>query len=205
MNSEVLKKYRWGNPTSSAPCEEASAESVAGVYPFRLKVLLSSFRQKVSLYLQLAKIRITFLAGLSTTAGFILHSREWQWKVLIPSLGIFLLASASSAFNHLQDRELDAFMERTRRRPLPAGKLLPHQVLTFAITLFLLGCVTLITGKCLPALWLGLLAMGLYNAMYTPLKRKSPFAVIPGSLIGAIPPLAGWMCAGGNPLAPEIL
>ncbi|MHA2610907.1 MAG: UbiA family prenyltransferase [bacterium JZ-2024 1] len=205
MPHKMSQKGGTGYLPSPASSLEDQSAGLKGNFFTPVKNFLNTWGQRASLYLQLAKIRITLLATLSTSTGYILYSREWNREVLIPSLGIFLLASASASLNHLQDRNLDALMVRTQRRPLPSGKLFPRQVLVFSGSLFLLGSLILILGKCIPALSLGLFAALLYNVLYTHLKRTTPYAAIPGALIGAIPPLAGWVCAGGNPYSIKIL
>jgi len=96
-------------------------------------------------------------------------------------------------------------MVRTNRRPIPTGKLKPGTALLISVCLIFLGSVILFFGTNLTALWLGLFAVLWYNGVYTPLKRKTAFAVIPGSLIGAIPPAVGWVTGGSSILDPRIL
>ena len=97
-------------------------------------------------------------------------------------------------------------MERTKGRPIPSKKLSPSTALKISIGLLLSGSILLYVGAHGSALVLGLFAMFWYNGVYTPLKRKSPFAAIPGALIGAIPPLIGWVSGKGLfSLDPQIL
>jgi protoheme IX farnesyltransferase len=97
-------------------------------------------------------------------------------------------------------------MERTKGRPIPSKKLSPSTALKISIGLLLFGSIILYAGAHWSALGLGLFAMFWYNGVYTSLKRKSPFAAIPGALIGAIPPLIGWVSGKGHlSLDPQIL
>ncbi len=89
-------------------------------------------------------------------------------------------------------------MERTKNRPIPANKVTPANVLLFSIFFAVTGSLILYFFSGLSCLLLGLMALLWYNGIYTPLKRKTAFAVIPGSIIGAIPPLIGWKAAGGD-------
>ena len=108
------------------------------------------------------------------------------------------MAMAASALNEVQERDLDARMERTRLRPIPRGAVSPRAAVLFASALGTLGFLLLrMASDFRPAL-LGLLAWGWYNGLYTPLKRFSAFAVVPGAVIGALPPAMGWTAAGGD-------
>ena len=96
-------------------------------------------------------------------------------------------------------------MERTRGRPIPSQRLDPATALKIAFFLLILGGFTLLKGANGIAFGLGVLALFWYNGLYTFLKRKTAFAVIPGALVGAIPPLLGWVHGGGHPFDPQIL
>jgi protoheme IX farnesyltransferase len=74
-----------------------------------------------------------------------------------------------------------------------------------ALSLFLTGTALLMLTRHLLAPFLGIFTLLWYNLVYTPLKRVTAFAVLPGAVIGALPPLIGWTAAGGNPLDMEIL
>lgn len=148
-------------------------------------------------YLELAKVKITGAVAFSTFLGYVLFNGKINLGLLLPTLGIFLLACAASALNHYQEYDTDALMERTKNRPIPSGLVSPGKALAFAILLTLIGGYVLYIGAGYVGLQLGILALLWYNAIYTPLKKKTAFAVIPGSLIGAIPPAVGWVAAGG--------
>lgn len=154
---------------------------------------------------ELGKFRITFFVAFSTAIGYILFNQGFDLNLIYPSIGVFLLASGSSAFNHLQERKTDALMDRTRNRPLPSGRVTPEFVIAYAFILVLAGSGLLLIFGNVIAFILGLTALFWYNIIYTPLKRKYVLAVVPGSLIGAIPPVIGWVAAGGDPLAIQAL
>ncbi len=151
----------------------------------------------VKLYLELAKVRITFAVMLTTFTGYLLM-KGFEMNIFLPVTGIFLLASGSAAINHFQERKSDALMKRTRNRPLPSGKISPLHALLFALTLVVSGSSVIYASSGINAMLLALSALVWYNFIYTPLKKKTPFAVIPGAVIGAIPPLVGWLAAGGS-------
>lgn len=156
------------------------------------------------LLLSLGKIRISLLVTFSTAAGYLLAAQEVTLHMFVPAAAVFLLACGSCALNQYQEREIDALMDRTRNRPLPSGKLNPSFALFVSLGLISAGSFILFHGASLLAGILGLFAIFWYNGIYTPLKRKTAFAAIPGALIGAIPPALGWVSGGGSLLDPRI-
>jgi protoheme IX farnesyltransferase len=162
---------------------------------------MKSFR----IFLELSKVKITFAVALTTITGYLLAGGSFDTGLILPTIGIFLLACGSSAINHFQEREQDLKMERTRNRPIPSGRISPSGALLFAFILTALGSSILYTGSGLLGMQLGLLALIWYNVIYTPLKKKTAFAVVPGAVIGAIPPLVGWVSAGGQLSDPRAL
>jgi len=148
--------------------------------------------------LELSKFKITVAVALTTITGYLLARERFDIYLILPTLGIFILACGSSAINHYQERETDALMERTRKRPIPSGRISATGALLFAMVLTITGSYLLYYSSGMLAMQLGLLALLWYNAFYTPLKKKTAFAVIPGAVIGAIPPLVGWVAGGGS-------
>ena len=120
-------------------------------------------------------------------------------------IGILLLAMGSSALNEVQEHRLDALMPRTANRPIPRGDLSPARGALIAMVLAVSGFLLLLLAHNLTSALLGALALAWYNGFYTPLKRISAFAVVPGSLIGALPPAIGWTAAGGSVADPSVL
>lgn len=159
----------------------------------------------LKIFLDLSKGRIALLAALSTATGYLLASDSVSLAIVFPTVGLFLLACGSSALNQYQERDIDCLMKRTKGRPIPSARLTPPQALVIALLSMLSGSLILLVGSNVVALGLGLFAAFWYNAIYTPLKKRSPFAAIPGALVGAIPPAVGWAAAGGSPFDPKIL
>lgn len=159
----------------------------------------------IKILLELNKVRITIAVTLTTIAGYILAKGTADLEMIMPVLGIFILACGSAALNHIQDKDKDAIMERTQNRPIPSGALSVNMVIFIAISEIVIGSALIYYGSGFLEMQLGLLALIWYNGIYTPLKRKTAFAVIPGSVIGAIPPLVGWVAAGGNLLDPKAM
>lgn len=154
--------------------------------------------QSINTLSELAKVKITFAVALTTITGYLLAGGGFDTGLILPTLGIFLLACGSSAINHFQEREQDAKMERTQNRPIPSGRISPMGALLFAFVLSAAGSWLLYVSSGMLGMQLGLLALIWYNVIYTPLKRKTAFAVVPGAVIGSIPPLVGWVAAGGS-------
>lgn len=156
------------------------------------------FVEQFKLLSEVTKLRITALVSFTTGLGYILANEGFNINIIYPVLGIFFLACGSAALNHLQEKNLDLLMDRTKTRPLPSGK--TGNIYYYSVILFftVLGVLLLLLKTNIPTLSIGLITYFWYNAVYTPLKRKSALAVIPGSLVGALPPLAGWTAAGGD-------
>lgn len=153
--------------------------------------------ETLAAYLDLTKPRITFLIVLSALAGFALGSSSpINWVLLFHTVfGIGLLCSGIGALNQYWERDLDALMLRTQRRPLPSGKLNARQALWFGIALALLAEVYLFRFvNPLTAAW-GLGAFGSYLFLYTPLKTRTSWCTFIGAFPGALPPLLGWTAA----------
>jgi len=149
-------------------------------------------------YGELCKVTISLFSACSALTGFLLAGHEFRPEALVLVIGVFLLACGSSALNQYQERNTDALMPRTERRPIPSGRILPSHALALCVMLVSLGLLTLLLTGRLVAPFLGLFAVLWYNGLYTMLKRKSAFALIPGSLVGIIPPAIGWVSARGS-------
>ncbi len=159
----------------------------------------------IKILLELNKVKIIILVTLSTLLGYVMAYGGFSVDAIMPVLGIFILAGGSAMLNQYQEIEIDRQMERTKNRPLPSGKISPKTVLFILITEIITGSALLYYGSGFLAMQLGLLAVIWYNGIYTNLKKKTPFAVIPGAFIGAIPPAVGWVAGGGAINDPAII
>lgn len=154
-------------------------------------------------WIELLKIRITAASTVTTLVGYVLARGQFDLTLAPVLAGIMLQACGAAALNQVQDANLDAVMPRTAGRPIPSGRVSRKAALVYALTLLVLGSVLL--GLVSPlAATLGLAAAVVYNGIYTPMKRVSPFAALPGSFIGALPPVVGWVAAGGYLSDPTI-
>ncbi len=145
----------------------------------------------------LCRAPIAFFAAYSAATGYLLARGHSLATGVMIALGVFALAAGASALNQYQERHIDARMERTRRRPLPAGLLRPAYALAASLMLIAVGLALLaLSGGRAPAL-LGLLAAVWYNGVYTHLKRITAFAAVPGAIVGMAPPAVGWLAGNG--------
>ena len=145
-------------------------------------------------YWSLTKPEVNFLVLVSTLVGFCLASRgPWDLPLLFHTLlGTLLVASGTGTLNQYLERKSDAFMRRTARRPLPAGRLSPSKALWFGTLLSVGGGLELWLGANPFTSALALLTLGAYLALYTPLKKTTPLCTLVGAFPGAMPPLIGW-------------
>ncbi len=159
----------------------------------------------LSSVLQLGKIKISVPVALTGFLGYYRASGDFDMVMLFTLFGILFMSMGASTFNHIQERHTDQRMKRTANRPLPAGRISLKAAVTAGMLLAAGGLALLgLTGSW-TATAIGLFTLGWYNLLYTPLKRVTPFAVLPGALIGALPPMIGWTAAGGSLLNGEIL
>lgn len=155
-------------------------------------------KEKLKLLAELGKVKITFAVALTTIAGYVLAGGSFDQGLILPVLGIFILACGSSALNHFQDSDRDGLMKRTSNRPIPSGKISKTNALLISLVMIVVGSAAIWIGSDFTGFQLGLLALIWYNGIYTPMKRQTAFAVIPGSVIGSIPPVVGWVAGGGD-------
>ena len=121
------------------------------------------------------------------------------------AVGVFILAGGASALNQYMERSYDARMIRTKLRPIPSGKIAPLNALFVSIIFIVSGLLVLLIFSGTTCFLLGLFNIAWYNFLYTNLKKITPFAVVPGSLAGAVPVIIGWSAAGGYFLGPAIV
>lgn len=162
-------------------------------------------KNNLSIWLELGKVRITAAVSITTITGYLLKTSRLDPGLGWTVLGIFLLASGASSLNHLQEYRYDRRMSRTRNRPLPSGRITQMGAVAVTLAYSIPGSLLLYFGTGMQGMLLGWLAFFWYNVVYTYLKRYTAWAVIPGSLIGSIPPLIGWVCAGGSLMDPLVL
>jgi protoheme IX farnesyltransferase len=154
--------------------------------------------------LELGKVRISFSVALSALTGYVLFTSVLDMQGWAITAGVFLMSCSSGALNHWQERKTDALMPRTKNRPIPGGRISPATGFIIALAFAVSGTGILLLSAPVVAAVLGWITLFFYNLVYTPLKKVSAFAVIPGSFVGALPPLIGWAGAGGS-LTSEVI
>lgn len=150
-------------------------------------------------FLALTKPRITVMAVfVAAGAALLAPGAREPWTLAVSLLAIGLLVGAANALNQFIEREGDALMERTRNRPLPAGQLEPRAAVILGVVLsaialpLLFLAVNALTGL------LAVIALVNYVGLYTPLKRRTSWALQVGAISGAMPVLMGWTTVTGR-------
>ncbi len=161
------------------------------------------WRSTLSDYWALTKPEVNFLILITTGVGFYLGCGNEARPLSVLSLfntllGTLLVASGTGTLNQYIEREFDAQMRRTARRPAAAGRLKTPAVLAFGIALAGIGSTYLAATVNLLASMLAVLTLLTYLFLYTPLKRQTPLCVFVGAFPGAMPPLIGWAAASGR-------
>lgn len=161
-------------------------------------------KQQYKIIFELGKVRISLPIALSALTGFVMFTGELNSQGWLLALGVFFMSCSSSTINHWQESDTDAKMPRTKNRPIPSGKISRHGAFAVAAGFAALGSAILILTNPVIALVLSWVTLFFYNVVYTPMKRVSAFAVIPGSMVGALPPMIGW-AGGGGELTSEVI
>ncbi|MHB8579736.1 MAG: UbiA family prenyltransferase [Ignavibacteriaceae bacterium] len=169
------------------------------------KFFTTLIKDKINIVVELSKLRITTFVTLTTVFGFICAAGKMTSSIIAPVIGVLLLSSGSAVVNHFQERDTDALMDRTKNRPIPSGRISAASALVISLILIISGSAILLLDVGTVAFLLGLLNLFWYNGVYTPLKRVYALAIIPGSLVGAIPPMIGWVAGGGHILDWQII
>jgi len=154
---------------------------------------------------KLMRLGVSLTVSFSAATGYLVANSFFDLEIIFIIIGVFLLSGGASAFNQYQERSTDALMSRTKNRPIPSGKISAKTGLFIAILLCISGFFVLYTESGFIPAFLGLLNLLWYNGFYTYLKKKTAFAVVPGSLTGVTPLLIGWSATGAYLLHPEIL
>ena len=160
----------------------------------------SALATRVADYIEIAKLRISLMVLLTVSVGYFLalQGAASYLPLLHACVGVSLAAIGASAVNQWFERETDARMRRTKNRPLPMKRLAPTEVLLFGFACAVTGCVyMLVMVNAITAAMTGLTFV-LYAGVYTPLKRVTSLCTAVGAIPGALPPVLGWLAAGGQ-------
>ena len=170
-----------------------------------------SLKEKLTDYASLAKLRLASLVVYSAGLGYgialltaevfpLAHKMDYEfsWQTfLYIILGGFLVTGSSNGFNQVIERDSDAKMERTKNRPIPAGRMSAAEGLIVSSVLGIIGLYLLYEINHI-SFALGLVALVSYVAIYTPLKKMTPISVFVGAFPGSIPPMIGYIAASGE-------
>jgi len=165
----------------------------------RIRVKTNGPLSRLFAIVSLTKLRISALvAALASTAFFFVRP-VWDTDLFGFAISVCVLTMGASALNNFQDRKTDAYFERTKYRPLPQGRLSDRFAIVISTASIAIGVggLTLFSVSPVRAVICAMLSIVLYNGVYTPLKRKTVLAIAPGSLVGSLPVLLGWLGAGG--------
>lgn len=156
-----------------------------------LKTLFTDFKQ-------LTKVGLSVSVVFTSITGYLLGATEIDFTtIVLLAIGGYFMVGASNAFNQVIEKDIDAVMQRTKNRPLPAGRMSVTTAMVIASFFTIAGIAILyaIHPKC--ALF-GAVSIFLYTSAYTPLKAVTPLAVFVGAIPGAIPFMLGWVAATGT-------
>jgi protoheme IX farnesyltransferase len=153
---------------------------------------------------ELGKYRISISVAITAIVGYLLYDVLFDFKLVLVFLGTMLMSMGSASYNHWQERKLDPLMDRTNKRPIATGRIDSKKGFAISSILSLLGMLLLLGTGELSSMLVGLVTLLIYNLVYTPMKRVSNLAVLPGAIVGGLPPLIGWVAAGGYIYAPAI-
>ncbi len=154
-------------------------------------------------FLVLTKFVLSFAVSLSALFAYMMAKGEIGADMFIATLAVLLVALGVSAINEVQEYKEDAKMERTKHRPIASGKWSPRTGLAIAGVLIVSSLILIYDLLGFAGLNLILFSFIWYNGFYTPLKKKSALAVVPGALLGVVPPAIGWLTAGHSLWEPE--
>lgn len=160
-----------------------------------------SFKAIFRDFKEITKAGLAISVLFSSIAGYLLgfdesHPSSWTTLIML-IIGGYCMVGASNAFNQVIEKDLDALMDRTKNRPVPAGRMSPNVALFVASLLTIIGLILLYLINPKTAMF-GAISIFLYTSAYTPLKTVTPLSVFVGAIPGAIPFMLGWVAATGN-------
>jgi len=151
-------------------------------------------------YCELTKFKLSLLVVMSTAVAFVMASElgiDWiifLWTVV----GTMLSSAAAATWNQLFESKRDAKMSRTKDRPVPSGRISTLHAFVVGVILTYCGLSILAVGANLAAAGVSLITILTYVFVYTPLKPRTSFNTFVGAIVGAFPPILGWVAAVGS-------
>jgi protoheme IX farnesyltransferase len=146
-------------------------------------------------FTEITKLRLSVSVVFSSVAGYLLGAAEVDFMILLLlCIGGYCMVGASNVYNQIMERDLDSLMDRTKNRPIPAGRMSIAAALSIAVILTIVGISVLYSINPQTAMF-GAISIFIYVFLYTPLKTKTPLSVFVGAFPGAIPFMLGWVAA----------
>ncbi|HIQ47936.1 MAG TPA: hypothetical protein EYH57_10020 [Sulfurovum sp.] len=156
-------------------------------------------------FIVLTKFVLSFAVSLSALFAYIMAKGEIGGDMFLATFSVLLVAMGVSTLNQVQEYKEDSKMERTKNRPIAAGRMSPTTGIVIAAVLIVLSMLSIYSLLGFTGVNIFMFAFIWYNAMYTPLKKKSALAVVPGAILGVIPPAIGWLVAGHSLMELEFI
>jgi len=159
---------------------------------------------KLKDYMLLVKMSLSIMVVFSAVVSYLLapHVQFFWPRILLIALGGFLVTASANAVNQIVEKDTDALMKRTAKRPVASGTMKAQEAWTFAIASLILGLFILGFYFNLTSALIAFASWFMYAYMYTPMKKVSSFSVLMGAVPGALPCLIGW--TAGFPAGGEI-
>ncbi|MBT0607709.1 heme o synthase [Aequorivita echinoideorum] len=149
-------------------------------------------------FVEITKLRLSVSVVFSSVAGYLLGADTIDFFVLfLLCVGGYCMVGASNVYNQIIEKDLDALMDRTKNRPLPAEQMTVRSAFILASILTIIGIAVLYSINPITAMF-GAVSIFMYVSLYTPLKTKTPLSVFVGAFPGAIPFMLGWVAATNN-------
>lgn len=140
-------------------------------------------------------MRLAISVVFSSVAGYFLGAEVVNFvTVFLLAVGGYCMVGASNAYNQIIEKDLDVLMDRTKNRPIPAGRMSVNTAFIIASALTVIGLIVLYFINPKTAMF-GAISIFLYVSVYTPLKTRTPLSVFVGAFPGAIPFMLGWVAA----------
>jgi protoheme IX farnesyltransferase len=155
---------------------------------------------RVADWITLAKIRLNTLVVFTTAGGYYMAAFGDidLIRLAVTCIGTALVAGGASAFNQVSERDTDALMDRTRKRPVAIKRISPLEGQVVAGVMCSAGLAILGFGVNLLAMWVAFATLVSYVVLYTPMKRLTSFSTVVGAVPGALPPMIGWAASRGS-------
>ncbi|WP_288425471.1 heme o synthase [uncultured Spirosoma sp.] len=162
----------------------------------RVILVKEALVERLAVYVELIKLKLTLAVVFSGVFGYCLASQSviW-WKVAVLVIASIAITGAANIINQIIEKDSDRFMKRTAVRPLPTGRATVTEAAWVSLVLFSLSVFLFVYVFNIRAASLAVLSLLLYGFVYTPLKRRGQIAVFIGALPGAFPPMIGWVAA----------